>query len=356
MITIVVGGQYGGEGKGKVSAYIASSETVHVACRCGGPNSSHTVLWQGKTFRLRMMPTAAVVNPKVDVFFGAGTLIHIPTLLRERDEIGHRGELVIDRRAGIITEEIVQNQRKDERYNAIGSTLTGTGYATAMRSLRTLKLAAEFSDIREFVNDLAPFLQKAVQTDKHILLEGHQGYGLSNYHGDYPYVSSRDSTAGSMLAEVGLGPRFKNLRVVLAAKMFPTRNHQGNLNDEMSAEDADLIGITEYGGGSWGIPDVRRRVGYIDLPFLSRSAFANGATEIALTGVDYFARSLANETSASSIPGDLEKVIAMVKQQTRTPVRYLSTGPETFATIDLVSKKAGAVGGEIDLHGFRLIQ
>ncbi len=355
MITVVVGGQYGGEGKGKIAAYLAHSEPMKIACRCGGPNSSHTVIWQGRTHRLRMMPTAAVVNPKIDVFFGAGTLIHIPTLLKEIADIGFRGTLRIDRRAGIVTDEIVANQRADDRYKSIGSTLTGTGYATAMRSLRTLKLASDFADIREYVVDLMPHLAHAVSRGENILIEGHQGYGLSNYHGDYPFASSRDSTAGSMLAEIGLGPRQRKMRVILVAKMFPTRNHAGPLGDEMPFEDADFLGIREFGGGSWGIPDRRRRVGYIDVAYLGRSAFANSATEIALTGIDYFDRGLANKTAASDVSSELTCVTKAIKRVTGVSVRYLSTGADTMSVIDLEStKRSHTAVGEVDPFGHPL--
>jgi len=335
MITIVVGGQFGGEGKGKISAYLAAKEKIDIACRCGGPNSSHTVIWKNKSFRLRMLPTAAVVNPAVSVFFGAGTLIHIPTLLAEIDQIGFSGQLLIDRQAGIVTDEIINQQRRDKRYERLGSTLTGTGHASAMRCLRSLPLAREFHELQSWTCNLTPELMSAVADRKKILIEGHQGFGLSNYHGDYPYTSSRDSTAASMLAELGLGPRFKSLKVVLAAKMFPTRNHQGDLGEEMPTEEAEQIGIREYGGGSWGIPDRRRRVGYLDLDLLRRAAFVNGATQIALTGIDYYDHTLKYRTKASDMTHEIRRTVDSIYEQVGVPVRFLSTGPETEAMVEL---------------------
>jgi adenylosuccinate synthase len=339
MITVVVGGQYGGEGKGKVSAYLAYRDGIEIACRCGGPNSSHTVVWNGKTYRLRMMPTAAVINPRIDVYFGAGTLIHIPTLRSEIQEIGYSGNIFIDKRAGIITDEIVNQQRADGNYAAIGSTLTGTGYASAMRCLRTLRLAGKFPELQDWVCDLTPHLMKAVGKGRKILVEGHQGYGLSNYHGDYPFTSSRDSTAASMLAELGLGPIQKSLKIVLVAKMFPTRNHQGELCEEIPLSEADSMGIREYGGGSFGLGDRRRRVGLIDLGLLARAVFANSASEIALTGIDYLYHELRGKIEVKEVHSEAMKIIDGFKKKTGAKVNYLSTGPETLSMVDLTTKQ-----------------
>ena len=335
MITVVVGGQYGGEGKGKISAYLALKEKAEIACRCGGPNSSHTVVWKGKVHRLRMMPTAAAVNKDIEVYFGPGTLIHVRTLFSEIKALGHQGRVRIDKRAGVVTDEIVAQQRGDERYKKLGSTLTGTGYASAMRCLRSLRLAGEFDELRPLVCDLTPHLMEAVAGRRHIIVEGHQGYGLSSYHGDYPYVSSRDSTAASMLAELGLGPTLRTLRVVLVAKMFPTRNHGGSLGAEIPLAEADKLGIREFGGGSWGIPDRRRRVGYIDVALLRNSAFANGATQVALTGADYFDRDLRLRTKFADLSRDLLEIIHGLNSQVAAPVRLVSTGPDTEATIEV---------------------
>lgn len=76
-------------------------------------------------------------------------------------------------------------------------------------------------------------------------------------------------------------------------KMFPTRNHAGNLGEELQLNDAESLGIREFGGGSWGIPNRQRRVAFFDPHIVARAAKANTATEIALTGLDYFARELA---------------------------------------------------------------
>ncbi|MBN9360734.1 MULTISPECIES: adenylosuccinate synthetase [unclassified Devosia] len=333
MITIVVGAQYGGEGKGKVCAYLSYAQHFDIACRCGGPNSSHSVLHGGQLFKLRMMPAAAVHNRNIDVFFGAGTLLHVPTLLQEMALLQFRGRLLVDPKAGVINEDIVAEQRRDDRYAAIGSTLTGTGLASALRAQRKLPLAADTDTLRPFLGDVSAELWRSLAR-RNILVEGHQGFGLSNYHGDYPYTSSRDSTASAMLSELGIGPPGRNLlRVVLAVKAFPTRNHAGSLSEELNAQDADALGIAEFGGGAWGIPDRRRRVGLFDMDLFSRAIMANAPSEIALTGADYIDHTLRGTHSARrSEP--LEEFIARLEQVSGVRVRYVSTGPDTTSMFE----------------------
>ena len=338
MITIVVGAQYGGEGKGKVAAFLALKDRPQIVCRCGGPNSSHTVIHNGATIRLRSMPTAAVINPKITVVFGAGTLIHVPTLMEEIQLLNYRGRLLIDRKAGIITDEIVALQREDSRYESIGSTLTGTGLATAYRSQRKLPLASEFSELSKYMFDTFSYLNSEIKKKSNILVEGHQGYGLSNYHGDYPYTSSRDSTASEMLSELGLGPLVPGLRIVLVAKVFPTRNHAGTVGEELSEKTADALGIAEFGGGSRGIPNRRRRVGMIDFDFVGRAAAANSATEVVLTGIDYLDREMHNKVEFEDFSEKVKLFILATAKATHCPVTYISTGAETMAMIELPAR------------------
>jgi adenylosuccinate synthase len=336
MITLVVGAQYGGEGKGKVSAYLATREHFFASCRSGGENSSHTICFGERMIHLRMLPAAALVDQYTQVVYGAGSLLHVPTLLEEMST--HRvwpRRIMIDPQAGIISDELVREQRKDTRYKHIGSTLTGTGYATAERAKRRLLLARDCHEIQDMVTgDIIELLTDADTRGQAILLEGHQAFGLSNYHGDYPYVSSRDCTASEMLSEVGLGIRTNRMHVVLVVKAFPTRNHNGTLPHEMNSADASTLGIKEKGGGAWDRPNKRRRVAHIDLAIIKRAALANGATAIALTSVDHLDSTMAGTRSIDSISHAVYQFIAKVEQATGIWVRYLSTGPGVLEMID----------------------
>ncbi len=336
MLTIVVGAQFGGEGKGKISAYLASRGRFAAACRCGGVNSSHTVVQGTTTVRLRLMPAAALADNAGYYIFGAGTLLHVPTLFSEIEllKIDH-AKIIIDPQAGIVTEDCVKEQRKDPRYIEIGSTLTGTGQASARRCLRSLSLAKDIAELRNFIGDVPLFLYDLIKRKKRdVLIEGQQGFGLSNYHGDYPYTSSRDSTAAAMLSELGLGPRLR-MRIILAVKAFPTRNHGGRLDHEVSEEEASRYGIAEFGGGSWGIKDKRRRVGIVNFADIARAAKINSATEIALTGAVYLDPSVRGVTSVSQMSGYVREFVSTLEKATGIPVRYVSTGPDTGDMVDV---------------------
>lgn len=333
MLTLVVGGQYGGEGKGKIAAFLAKHERPHIVARTGGVNSKHTVVEKGTSYDLRQVPTACAVGFAGRIVYGAGSLVHIPTLFEEMKILGvQRTNILVDSRTGVLTEDNIKEQRADERYNEIGSTLTGTGYATAQRALRKLPLAKDFPEIADMIGDVPEFLFKSLQDDTPVLVEGHQSAGLSNYHGDYPYTSNRDSTAAALLSELGLGPRH-GMRIVLVAKLFPTRNHQGHLPNEMSEQEAEKLGIQEYGGGSWGIENRRRRVGRLDISELRRSAILNTPTEIALTGMDYFDATSKDSTSASTLSKEAANLITEVEKAINVPVTMISTGTETDSMI-----------------------
>ena len=335
MITLVLGGQYGGEGKGKISAFLAKQEAFDIVCRTGGVNSKHTAIENGKVFDLRQIPTAATTGFKGMIVYGAGSLIHIPTLLEEMKLTGvSEDRILIDPKTGILTDENIQAQRADPRYSTLGSTMTGTGHATAQRALRKLPLAREFPDLALMLGDVPMFLHDALVANKKVMVEGHQSSGLSNYHGDYPYTSNRDSTAASLLSELGIGPRYE-MRIVLVIKAFPTRNHNGRLPNEMTTEEADQLNIVEYGGGSWGIENNRRRTGRIDFEDIKRAAYLNTPTEVALTGADYLDPTLKGSTSSKDLPATIKLLIHDIEKAAGVSVSMISTGPETDSVIKI---------------------
>lgn len=178
-----------------------------------------------------------------------------------------------------------------------------------------------------------------------VLVEGHQGAGLSNYHGDYPYTSSRDCLAAAMLSELGVAPTWP-MRVILAVKVFPTRNHPGRLYQELSASEAETLGIAEYGGGSWGVADRRRRVGIFQFEALVRAARLNGATEVALTGADYLDREVRGATRMRQLSDVILRFVDRIESATGLRVRYISTGPETDAMVDTLRDGKISADGE----------
>ena len=334
MLTLVVGAQYGGEGKGKICSYLGAARQFPYVCRTGGVNSSHAVQFRNRFYKLRMMPASAVVSSST-YLFGAGSLIHIETLRREMDELGVADDrVVIDSRAGVVSEDCVAAQRLDERYERLGSTLTGTGYATAERSLRRLKLAIDYPELQTHIGDVTRMLYNANRADLPILVEGHQGMGLSNYHGDYPYTSSRDCTAAAIMSEIGVGP-LVNIEVILVVKMFPTRNHAGTLPSEMPNDEAGALGIFERGGGAWGLPDRRRRVGRLNWNDVERAVMLNSPTMVALTGFDYAFPETAGQSDQRKLSPAARKFVEEFERRIGVSVGLISTGPDVYSTISL---------------------
>jgi adenylosuccinate synthase len=334
MITIVVGGQYGGEGKGKVCAYLGMADRHEIVCRTGGVNSSHTVVHGDREYRLRMIPASAVMH-RSQFVFGAGSLLHIPTLFSEAEALGiSAANIKIDPQAGVVTDDCIEAQRADPRYDEIGSTLTGTGYASAARCQRSLRLAKSFRELKPYLCDVAQLLSSARQDRARVLVEGHQGTGLSNYHGDYPFTSSRDCIAAALMSELGIGPGAE-IEVVLVLKLFPTRNHGGHLPREMSQKEATALGIEEYGGGSWGITDKRRRVGKLELTTARRAILLNTPAYVALTGFDYMFPRHKGANSISDLTQESTKYLDFLSKQLGVPIGLVSTGPETTSVIDL---------------------
>jgi adenylosuccinate synthase len=318
MLTIVVGAQYGGEGKGKVCSALAYLSKIDISCRSGGVNSSHTVVFRSKQHRLRMLPAASVINPQTAIVYGAGSLIHISTLFKEIEELGIDPSLIrIDPNAGVVDDTTVMEQRADKR---------------AKRCQRALKLAKDYEELSPFVSEVPTWLFHKLNNGADVLIEGHQGVGLSNYHGDYPYTSSRDCIASALLSEIGIGPRHE-MNIVLAVKVFPTRNHGGNLPNEMKANSAKVLGISERGGGSWGISDNVRRVAGIDFDDIRRAVVLNQPNFLALTGIDYLNRSLQGKRSKSEVTIDISNFISAVENEVGVPVGLLSTGPEADSVI-----------------------
>ena len=223
--TIVVGGQYGSEGKGKVVALLASRSNSPWLVRCGGPNSGHTVTIDGGDVILRQVPCCSERN-QATFCIAAGCAIDEPVLFRELDLLNiDRQRIIVDPRAVIVTEEDRESERRELK--EIASTCSGTGAASVRRMSRrsdvSLAKASNAVLKRCRVETVAPLLHHVLDDGGDVIVEGTQGFALSLLHGpDYPYVTSRDTTAAGFAMEVGLSPRLID-RIVMVLRTFPIR-------------------------------------------------------------------------------------------------------------------------------------
>lgn len=299
-VSIVVGGQYGSEGKGKVIYEWAKQRNVHIIVKVGGTNSGHTVYHNGKKYIFRMLPTACVLEG-VHCVFPAGSYIDPDILLDEIKNMGiAKDRIHIDLEATIITEDC----RRVEvgMHNQIASTESGTGEAVIRQIRRNPALAVKakykyIPDLNECICDTKEFLNNHLKFDEEVLIEGTQGYGLSVLHAPYwPYCTGRDTTAAGFLSEVGLSP-FDVTHIIMVLRSYPIRvgGNSGPLKDEVDWEYVTKAsGSTQKIEERTSVTKTIRRVGLFDAELVKKAIAANKPNVIVLNHVDYFDASTKN--------------------------------------------------------------
>jgi adenylosuccinate synthase len=334
--TIILGAQWGDEGKGRAVDYI--SATADVAARAtGGDNAGHTLNVGDHLLKLHLVPSG-ILHERVTCVLGNGMVINPLSLLKEMDKLAAFGldispdRLKISTRAHLITpghtalDAANEKQRGDGK---IGTTLRGIGPAYAdkvgRRGLRTgemldierfaealennLHLASDYlardgfdaldvdnsvrayveaaARLRPFLADVAVYLDDAFKAGRHVVCEGAQGTMLDVDFGSYPFVTSSSPTVGGTLSGLGFGP--KHVRdVVGVAKAYSTRVGGGPMPTELAGPMADRLRGTganfwDEFGTTTGRP---RRVGWLDAIVLRYSAIVNGFTKLVITKLD----------------------------------------------------------------------
>lgn len=338
MIDIVCGGQAGDEGKGKISAYLSYKGSYAYCVRVGGPNAGHTVVQNGTSYTLKNIPSG-FLNPATKLVLGAGAYTKTEWLLKELEVTGTAERLIIDPHAVLITEEETAREQGAAHFmNHIGSVGTGLGQAVKDRiERRSVKFAKDEPLLKEFIQDVPELLNKALDRGEDILLEGTQGIKLSLLHGEYPFVTSRDTTAATFLGEAGLGP--KSVRdVYVVFKPYITRVGPGPLECEMTDEkELELYHTKGHEIGS--VSKRLRRIGAFEKTSASRAIMINNCTKIAITHIDMFAgndRVKKYEDFTPEAKAFLESLKALSKEVYPHPeIALISTGPDMEDTLVL---------------------
>jgi adenylosuccinate synthase len=293
MISVVVGGQYGSEGKGKVAQYLASERSAAAAVRVGGSNSGHTGFrGDGELKILRHLPTAALL-PDVLCVLGPGSYIDPAVLLREIEETGlSERRLKIDEKAFTITTDDKEAERTSGQIQSIGSTGSGTGASVARRVRRHMPTATVRNEpsLRSYLTDTTPLLRELLDDGARVIVEGTQGFGLSLLHSPhYPYATSRDTSAASAVSEAGLSPRDVD-EIALVLRTFPIRvgGSSGPLPgeigwDTVEVESGTIRDLAEY----TSVTGRLRRVGRFDAEIVRRAIAVNQPTLIAMNHIDH---------------------------------------------------------------------
>jgi adenylosuccinate synthase len=349
-VWIVVGGQFGSEGKGKVAAYITQEEQIDVCIRCGGPNSGHSFVdSQRNRFVLRQVPTG-VVRSQTRLLIAPGALVDPFVLRKEIEDLALSPDrLGVDSNAMIIEPVDRDHEARLHMRERLSSTLCGVGSATARRVLRDddVRLAKSFAMengwLKPYLTDVSKESNEATTRGRRVLVEGTQGFGLSMYHSPfYPKTTSRDTTAAAFLSEAGLSPLLTT-EIVLVLRTFPIRvwgEQAGPLANEISWE--TLQRESGYPHSLEELTTVSqrvRRVGRFDWQLAARAVQVNRPTKLAINGLDYLGYENRGKLQISEL-NHKARVFLRELDILQTPVRYLGTGPaldETFTVspIDL---------------------
>ena len=337
-VTVVVGGQFGSEGKGKICAHLTMTDNVDYMVRCGGPNSGHTVDVGGQRYQLRQVP-AGFINPHTRLLIAPGALVNPEVFLREVDicELD-RTRIGIDRNAGVVEDIDLANEKFLDLGGRLGSTGSGAGSAVSRRVLREpdFRLAEDHPDLKPFVTSVRDELSAAVRQNGSIVVEGTQGFGLSLYHAEeWPYRTSRDTTAHSLLGEVGLGVR--DYDVIMAIRTYPIRvaGNSGPLPNEVTWEDvrresgyphpiAEFTTVTNH----------LRRVAKFDWGVVDQAVEANWPTQIALHGADYIDYHNHEVTEWDRLTRKSREFVGRLEQRYDTQVTLIGTGMANEHIVD----------------------
>lgn len=333
--TIIAGGQWGDEGKGKLSSYLSLKDEPTKIGRSGvGPNAGHTVIWKGEELGLREI-SCGFVQEKAKILIGPGVLVNPEIVLEEIEKTGIQDRIGIDTQCPIIEQKHIEEDRTSKHLESeIGTTGTGCGPANAERANRSIKLARDIEELEEYITDVPEEINEGIRNGENVLVEGSQGFGLSLYFGTYPYVTSKDVSASSLAADVGIGPTDVD-EVILVLKSYVSRVGSGPFPTEISPEKAEEMGITEYAT----VTGRKRRIGEFDFELARRSAMINGATQIALTNIDRLFEGNEGTRDYDGLTEEAREFTEEVEEKIDVPVTLISTGPKTEDTIDLRSEK-----------------
>ena len=328
--TVVVGGFFGDEGKGKIISYLALHDKPSIIVRGGaGPNAGHTIKDGDKTYKVRMLPSG-FLNKDAKVMVGPGVVVNPDVLLKEVNDFGVEGRAFLDFNCGIIEKSHRDADSQGRLKEKIGSTGSGTGPANAERAMRTLKLAKEIEQLKPYLIDVPLEVNSALDRNENVLIEGTQGTHLSLWHGTYPFVTTKDVTASGICADVGVGPK-KVDDVIVVFKAYLTRVGTGPMPGELSEEETSQLGWEEFGTVTGRL----RRAAEFDFELAKRAVMLSSANQISITKLDVRFPNCAGITSYNELEEDAKSFIKNIEEELGVKVTLIGTGPSINDVIDL---------------------
>jgi adenylosuccinate synthase len=330
---VTVGGFYGDEGKGKVIAYLTRKNNPTIAVRGGvGPNAGHTFTFEGKEYKVRMLPSAAL-NTTTRLLIGSGVLVNWQILLNEVAKFQADDRTFVDSQCGIIEQiHIDRDIGEDHLKSKLGTTGTGTGPANADRALRKLKLARDIPELSLYIEDVSNSVNYALDNREKVIVEGTQGTYLSLFHGGYPYVTSKDVTASGICSDIGIGPKRVD-EILVVFKAYVTRVGSGPLEKELSNEEAKKRGWIEYGS----VTGRQRRAAPFDMELAKKAIRLNSATQLAITKLDVVFPESSGVREYKKLSAEAKRFIENIESESSLKVTLIGTGPELYDVVDRTS-------------------
>jgi len=327
--SVVVGGFWGDEGKGKIVSYLALRDKVDFAVRGGSINAGHTVVIHKMKYALRMIPGAFVYD-KCRLLIGPGANVFPKVFMEEMEKTGVRGRVGLDNQCSIIEDQHVSRDRESSFLSKhIGTTGSGVGPALEDRVKRIARLAKDIGELKPFLTDVSGELNKGLDDGKKVVIEGTQGTFLSLFHGTYPYCTSRDTTASALCSEVGIGPTSVD-NVLLVFKAYMTRVGAGYLPGELPEKEVVKRGWAETGT----VTGRKRRAAPFDFDLAQRAVSLNSATSLAVTKFDVLFPACGHADRYDSLPNEAKEFVDQIERRLGVPVDLIGTGPDATDIID----------------------
>lgn len=357
-VTVVVGGQYGSEGKGNIVSHMANDFDIHV--RTGGPNAGHSHQVMGKVYKQQVIPVGWS-NPDAQIVIGRGALVPLGQLVKELVDIYQDDHTIVNRL--FIDEdacELNDTHHEEEGgtsgklHKRIGSTGEGVGAARQARMSRDRDRIAKMGDasvaghLQEMLDmqgvhipvdkllyrNTPALLARSVKNGSNVLVEGTQGSGLSLIHGPWPYVTSADTNAAGFLSEAGISPMLVD-NVVLVIRTYPIRvaGNSGPLSRETTWPTiSQKLGkpVVE----KTTVTELVRRVGEWDEVLVRKAVEINQPTAIALNFADYLNPADEGLTDWDALSDTSKQFVSYLEATFGVPVQYIGTGGDTWNVVD----------------------
>jgi adenylosuccinate synthase len=345
LVDVLIGGQYGSEGKGHIAAYLAPE--YDYLLRVGGPNAGHKVYEEPLAYIHHQLPSGTRKS-EGGLIIGPGAVLSIAKLLKEISDCRVSFErLSIDPRAMLIEPADIKFEERTLK-GEIGSTAQGVGKATSRKVLRTaarpsVRLAKDSRELKPYLRDTLRLLDDAFAQGKKVFVEGTQGTGLSLHHGDYPYVTSRDTSGSGCLAEAGVAPT-RVRRTIVVVRSYPIRV-QSPADGSSGPMGVELKWKTIAARSGVPIKELKekektsttarkRRVAEFNWSLFRKAVSLNGPTDIALTFADYINVTNRNARRFEQLTAETLRFIEEIESLAAAPVSLIATRFDHRSIID----------------------